>query len=156
VFATADGYIAMAFANLATLGELIGEESFAGMDDERDSWVHRDEIFARVRERLVAKTSAEWLELFRKHDIWAGPVYGYADVVADPQIAHNGTFVEYDHPTEGRVKAPGFPIRFSRTPSSVERGAPLVGEHSREILAEAGFGDAEIDRLLESGAVRQH
>ena len=156
VFATADGYLAMAFANLATLGALIGEPSFADMDDERDSWTHRDAIFARVREKLPAKTTAEWLDLFRAHDIWAGPVYGYEDVVADPQIAHNGTFVEYDHPTEGRVKAPGFPIRFSRTPSTVERGAPLTGEHSREILAEAGFDDAAIERLLASGAVRQH
>ena len=156
VFATADGYLAMAFANLATLGALIGEPSFADMDDERDSWTHRDTIFARVREKLPAKNTAEWLELFRAHDIWAGPVYGYEDVVADPQVAHNGTFVEYDHPTEGRVKAPGFPIRFSRTPSTVERGAPLIGEHSREILAEAGFDDTAIERLLASGAVRQH
>ena len=156
VFATADGYLAMAFANLATLGALIGEPSFAGMDDETDSWAHRDAIFARVREKLPAKTTAEWLELFRTHDIWAGPVYGYEDLLADPQVAHNGTFVEYDHPTEGPVKAPGFPIRFSRTPSIVERGAPLTGEHSREILAEAGFDAAAIDRLLASGAVRQH
>ena len=155
VFATADGYLAMAFANLATLGALIGEPSFAGMNDETDSWAHRDAIFARVREKLPAKITAEWLELFRAHDIWAGPVYGYEDLLADSQVAHNGTFVEYDHPTEGHVKAPGFPIRFSRTPSIVERGAPLTGEHSREILAEAGFDAAAIERLLASGAVRQ-
>jgi crotonobetainyl-CoA:carnitine CoA-transferase CaiB-like acyl-CoA transferase len=145
----------MAFANLHALGELIGEPSFAGMDDETDSWTHRDAIFARVRERLPARTTAEWLELFRANDIWAGPVYGYEDVVADPQVAHNGTFVDYDHPTEGPIKAPGFPIRFSRTPSTVERGAPLVGEHSREVLIEAGFDDAAIERLLANGAVRQ-
>lgn len=156
VFATSDGWLALAFANLQTLGTLIGEPSFAGMDDERDSWAHRDAIFAKVRERLTAKTSAEWLELFRVHDIWAGPVYGYADLLTDPQIAHNQTFVEYDHPTEGRVKAPGFPIRFAKTPSEITRGAPLTGEHSREVLREAGFDEAAIDRLIESGAVRQH
>lgn len=155
VFATSDGFIAMAFANLRTLGELIGEPSFAGMDDETDSWTHRDTIFAAVRERLTAKTSAEWLDLFRANDIWAGPVYGYQDLVGDPQIAHNGTFVEYDHPSEGRVKTPGFPIRFSKTPSTVERGAPLIGEHSREVLAQAGFDDASIERLLANGIVRQ-
>ncbi len=155
VFATADGFIAMAFANLQKLGELIGEPSFAGMDDETDSWTHRDAIFAAVRERLKAKTSAQWLDLFRANDIWAGPVYGYEDLVQDPQIAHNGTFVEYDHPSEGRVKTPGFPIRFSKTPSTVERGAPQIGEHSREVLAQAGFDDAAIERLLANGAVRQ-
>ncbi|HVI98998.1 MAG TPA: CaiB/BaiF CoA-transferase family protein [Sphingomonas sp.] len=155
VFATSDGYLAMAFADLETLGGLIGEPSFAGMDGERDGWAHRDAIFAKVREKLPAKITAEWLELFRAHDIWAGPVYGYDDVVADPQIAHNGTFVEYEHPTEGHVKTPGFPIRFSKTPSSVARGAPLTGEHSREVLREAGYDDAAIDALIAGGAVRQ-
>lgn len=155
VFATADGYIALAFASLRTLGELIDEPSFATMDDETDSWAHRDAIFARVREKLPARSSAEWLPLFDSHDIWSGKVYGYEDVVADPQIAHNGTFVEYDHPSEGRVKTPGFPIRFSKTPSTVERGAPQIGEHSREVLSEAGFDEATIERLLASGVVRQ-
>jgi crotonobetainyl-CoA:carnitine CoA-transferase CaiB-like acyl-CoA transferase len=155
VFETSDHYIVMAFANLAKLGALIGEPSFLEMDDERDSWLHRDAIFARTAERLATRSSAEWLDLFRANDIWAGPVYGYADVVDDPQIAHNGTFVEYDHPSEGRVKTPGFPIRFSKTPSVVERGAPQIGEHSREILAEAGLDGAAIERLIAAGVVRQ-
>lgn len=156
VFATADGFIVVAFASLAKFGELIGEPSFAAFEDEEsDSWTHRDAIFAATRERLKHRPSAEWLELFRAHDVWSGPVYGYADVVADPQIAHNQTFIEYDHDSEGRVKTPGFPIRFARTPATVERGAPQIGEHSREILAEAGYDDATIDRLLAAGAVRQ-
>jgi crotonobetainyl-CoA:carnitine CoA-transferase CaiB-like acyl-CoA transferase len=116
VFATADGYIALAFASLRTLGELIGEPSFAAMDDETDSWAHRDAIFARVREKLPARSSAEWLALFDSHDIWSGKVYGYEDVVADPQIAHNGTFVEYDHPSEGRVKTPASRSAFRKRP----------------------------------------
>ena len=61
--------------------------------------------------------------------------------------------MEYDHPTEGRVRTPGFPIRFSRTPSRVERGAPLAGEHTREILAEAGYDPAAVDRLVAAGVV---
>src|SRR5665213_2636394 len=118
-FATKDGFIIVAFPSLKKFGALIGEPSFLAMEDEVDGWSRRDEIFARTRERLNAKTTAEWLALFRDNDIWAGPVYGYADLVDDPQIRHNGTFVEYDHPTEGRVKTPGFPIRFSKTPSQV-------------------------------------
>jgi len=156
VFATQDGYITVAMASLKKLGELFEDSFFDGLDDERDSWALRDQIFAKVKEHLPARTSAAWLEEMRARDIWAGPVYGYADLVDDPQIRHNGTFVEYDHPTEGRVKAPGFPIRFSKTPSTVERGAPLVGEHSRELLREAGLDDAAIEALIESGVVRQH
>lgn len=152
-FATSDGFIIVAFPKLKTLGEVIGEDSFLTMNDEVDTWSRRDEIFAKTRERLKTRTSAEWLDLLRAADIWCGPVYGYADLVDDPQIQHNGSFVEYDHPTEGRVKTPGFPIRFSKTPSTVERGAPLAGEHSREILKEAGYDEARIDRLLAQGVI---
>lgn len=156
VFATADGYIVMAFANLKKLGELIGEPSFADMvDEEKDSWTYRDEIFARTRARLATRKSQEWIELFLKNDIWAGPVYGYEDVLKDPQIAHNGTFVEYDHPSEGHVKVPGFPIKFSKSPSSISRGAPQTGEHTRAVLQEAGFAPGKIDSLIGAGVVKQ-
>lgn len=154
-FATSDGYIIIAFPPLKKFGEIIGEPSFLTMDDETDSWTQRDHIFARTRERLVAKTSAEWLSLLRGADIWCGPVYGYEELVKDEQILHNGTFVEYDHPTEGHVKTPGFPIRFSKTPSRVDRGAPVTGQHTREILAEAGFAADRIEQLLATGVVTQ-
>jgi crotonobetainyl-CoA:carnitine CoA-transferase CaiB-like acyl-CoA transferase len=154
-FATSDGYIIVAFPNLKRFGEVIGEPSFLTMDDEVDSWSRRDEIFAKTRERLKAKSSQEWLDLFRAADIWSGPVYGYEDVVNDAQIKHNGTFVEYDHPTEGHIKAPGFPIKFAKTPSSVQRGAPLAGEHTAEVLKEAGFNDARIAELIAARAVAQ-
>jgi len=155
-FATSDGFIIVAFPKLANLGQTIGEPSFLTMDDEVDTWTRRDEIFAKTRDRLKTKTTAEWLELLRAADIWCGPVYGYADLVEDEQIKHNGTFVEYDHPTEGHVKTPGFPIRFSKTPSTVERGAPVVGQHSRDVLREAGFDDAAIEQLLAKGAVAEN
>lgn len=155
-FATSDGFIIVAFPKLANLGQTIGEPSFLTMDDEVDTWTGRDEIFAKTRDRLKTKTTAEWLELLRAADIWCGPVYGYADLVEDEQIKHNGTFVEYDHPTEGHVKTPGFPIRFSKTPSTVERGAPVVGQHSRDVLREAGFDDAAIEQLLAKGAVAEN
>lgn len=152
-FATADGYIVVAFPQLKKFGELIGEPSFADMDDEVDTWTRRDEIFAKTRDRLLAKTSEEWLQLFRDADVWAGPVYGYQDLVDDPQIKHNGTFIEYDHPTEGRVKTPGFPIKFSKTPSQVDRGAPVTGEHTRDVLKEAGYDDQKIDALAGAGVI---
>jgi crotonobetainyl-CoA:carnitine CoA-transferase CaiB-like acyl-CoA transferase len=155
-FATSDGFIIVAFPKLGNLGQTIGEPSFLTMDDEVDTWTRRDEIFAKTRDRLKTKTTAEWLELLRAADIWCGPVYGYADLVEDEQIKHNGTFVEYDHPTEGHVKTPGFPIRFSKTPSTVERGAPVVGQHSRDVLREAGFDDAAIEQLLAKGAVAEN
>lgn len=152
-FATSDGFIIVAFPKLKTLGEVIGEDSFLSMVDDVDTWTRRDEIFAKTREKLKTKTSREWLERLRAADIWCGPVYGYADLVEDAQIKHNGTFVEYDHPTEGRVKTPGFPIKFSKTPSKVDRGAPVTGQHTREVLEEAGYDAERIEALAKSGAV---
>jgi crotonobetainyl-CoA:carnitine CoA-transferase CaiB-like acyl-CoA transferase len=152
-FATTDGFIIISFPKLKTLGEVISEESFLTMNDEVDSWARRDEIFAKTREKIKTKSSAEWLAALRAADIWCGPVYGYADLVKDPQIIHNGTFVEYDHPTEGHVKTPGFPIKFSKTPSTVERGAPVTGQDTRDVLAEAGYDQATIDRLAAEGVI---
>jgi crotonobetainyl-CoA:carnitine CoA-transferase CaiB-like acyl-CoA transferase len=153
VFQTRDSYLIVAFPPLRKFGEVIGEPSFLDLNDEVDAWKYRDEIFAKTREQLKTKTTAEWLQKFAAADIWAGPIYGYADLVRDPQIQHNGTFIEYDHPTEGRVKTPGFPIKFSKTPSTVERGAPLTGEHSRKILEELGFSPKKIEDFIARGIV---
>ncbi|MFJ8752551.1 CaiB/BaiF CoA transferase family protein [Streptomyces sp. NPDC102441] len=154
-FQTSDSYLVLAFPPLKTLGEIIGEESFLSMEDEKHSWTHRDEIFARTAARLLTRPTRHWLDAFEAAGIWAGPVYGYADLVEDPQIRHNGTFVTYDHPTEGRVKVPGFPYKFSATPPRIDRGAPLAGQHTREILAEAGLDEGEIEALFSSGTVAE-
>ncbi|MFC8007199.1 CaiB/BaiF CoA transferase family protein [Streptomyces olivaceus] len=154
-FQTSDGYLVLAFPPLKKLGEILGEDSFLAMEDEEHGWTHRDEIFSRTAARLLTGTSRHWLDAFAAAGIWAGPVYGYADLVEDPQIRHNGTFVTYDHPTEGRVTVPGFPYKFSATPPRIDRGAPLTGEHTREVLAEAGLAAGEIEELFVAGTVTE-
>ncbi|MEU8603669.1 CaiB/BaiF CoA transferase family protein [Streptomyces parvulus] len=154
-FQTSDGYLVLAFPPLKKLGEILGEDGFLSMEDEEHGWTHRDEIFARTAARLLTRPSRHWLDAFAAAGIWAGPVYGYADLVRDPQIRHNGTFVTYDHPTEGRVTVPGFPYKFSATPPRIDRGAPLVGEHTREVLTEAGLVEREIEDLFAAGAVAE-
>ncbi|GAA1702832.1 CoA transferase [Microbacterium sediminicola] len=153
VFETADGYIALGFADLEVLGRVIGEPSFAGLDAEEHGWSHRDELYAKTAAALVRRPSDEWLDELLAAGIWAGPVYGYADLVEDPQIIHNGTFVEYEHATEGLVKTPGFPYKFARTPARIDRGAPLTGEHTAEILGEIGYDTTAVDALAASGVV---
>ncbi|GHA28285.1 MULTISPECIES: CaiB/BaiF CoA transferase family protein [Streptomyces] len=154
-FQTSDGYLVLAFPPLKRLGEILGEDTFLAMEDEEHGWTHRDEIFARTAARLLTRPSRHWLDAFAAAGIWAGPVYGYADLLQDPQIRHNGTFVTYEHPTEGSVTVPGFPYKFSATPPRIDRGAPLVGEHTREVLSEAGLAEKEIEELLAAGAVTE-
>jgi len=153
VFKTKDSYLALAFPKMAVLAQVIDAPKLAALNDEGDTFTHRDMIYAVTRERLLHRTTAEWLAAFEAADAWAGPVYGYADVVSDPQVKHNGTFVEYEHPTEGRIKTPGFPIRFSKTPSRVERGAPLAGQHTREILSDIGWSQDRIEALMKAKVI---
>jgi len=121
------------------------------MNGEVDRFEKRDlEI---VTEYLMCKTTAEWLEIRRNDNAWAGPICDVTDVVDVLQFTVNGSFVEYDHHTEGRVNAPGFPIRFQRTPAKVRYRAPNVGEYTRKILADVGYSTENIDALAGSGVV---
>lgn len=153
VFKTRDGAVALAFPPLKAFGALADIPEFLDMEDGKDSFEQKDLIIAKTREAMTRKTTAEWLDLFRQADIWAGPVYGYAELVNDPQVAHNGSLVEYDHPTEGRMKTPGFPYKFSATPCQVRYGAPLVGQHSAEILGELGYDAETVAGLQSSGVI---
>ncbi|MEF2976767.1 CaiB/BaiF CoA transferase family protein [Subtercola sp. YIM 133946] len=152
-FKTSDGFIALAMPDLPELGRAIGEPSFLSMTSEVHGWSHRDELFEKTAAKLIENTSEHWLDVFAQTSIWAGPVYDYEALVNDPQIIHNGTFVEYEHPTEGPVKTPGFPYKFSATPARIDRGAPLTGEHTREILESLGVGGDRIDELIRSGDI---
>jgi crotonobetainyl-CoA:carnitine CoA-transferase CaiB-like acyl-CoA transferase len=155
IFETLDGHIALAFPSPRDLAAVLGAPELAALDDEADTWRHRDQILRVTQARLRTGTSADWLAAFEAQGCWAGPVYGYEDVLDDAQVEHNGTFVAYEHPTEGAVRTPGFPIRFSRTPSHVFAGAPLTGEHSRSILAELGHDGLDVDDLIERGVVAE-
>ncbi|MCK6079321.1 CoA transferase [Microbacterium sp. EYE_5] len=154
-FRTSDGWMVIAFPPLDVLSAIIDDPALAGLDDEKAGWEMRDELFARTAERIATRPTAHWMEQFDRAGVWAGPVYSYQDLVDDPQIAHNGTFIEYDHPTEGRVKTPGFPYRFAKTPPAIQRGAPQTGEHSREVLTAIGYEGDDVDRLVRSGVVGQ-
>jgi len=152
VFATSDSYIALAMPDLPSLGRVIGADSLLTMSDD-DGWRKRDEVFALTAAGLAKGTTEHWLEALLEAGIWAGPVYDYQALVDDEQVIHNGTFVEYEHPTEGLVKTPGFPYRFSVTPPRIDRGAPLTGEHTRQILADLGFQASEVEQLIDGGAI---
>jgi crotonobetainyl-CoA:carnitine CoA-transferase CaiB-like acyl-CoA transferase len=114
-----------------------------------------DTLYATLEGFLGEKTTAEWQEIFDNASIPATPINTTDDLLEDPHLTAVGFWQEMDHPSEGRVRHYGFGPNFAATPASIRRQAPRHGEHTREVLGEAGLGEAEIDELIASGAAVQ-
>ena len=119
---------------------------------------NHDEMKARVEAALAKGTTAEWVGRFEAAAIAAGPIYELDEVFGDPQVRHLGLLAEVAQPTYeahgGTARMLGFPFRASGTPASIRRPAPVLGEHTAEVLSEAlGLPPAEIARLAGSGAI---
>ena len=99
------------------------------------------------------KTSAEWEALLIKNGIPCGAVKDYLEFLNDPQVAAMQMNPVVDHPLIGPVRMAGVPINFDKTPGRIQRAAPLLGQHTGEILRELGFSEARIDRLREQGII---
>jgi crotonobetainyl-CoA:carnitine CoA-transferase CaiB-like acyl-CoA transferase len=154
VYRTRDGHIVVAMMPLGKVAELVGIEGFEG-NDTRNMLENRDDVKRKLEPGFARKTTSELMEIFMDADIWAAPVNNFRAVECDPQVLHNHTIVRFDHPRVGGFRTIGPPIRFSGTPSSVNR-PPLLGEHSREILKEIGYPESEVEQFCRDGVVRQH
>jgi crotonobetainyl-CoA:carnitine CoA-transferase CaiB-like acyl-CoA transferase len=110
-----------------------------------------------VRELLtpyfLKKTRKEWMALMEEAGIPAGPILDTGEMFADEQTRHRNMVVEVEHSSVGKIKTLGPAVKLSKSPTSVRRAAPRLGEHSAEVLAEFGYSDAEIGELLEAGVV---
>jgi crotonobetainyl-CoA:carnitine CoA-transferase CaiB-like acyl-CoA transferase len=103
-------------------------------------------IFAR-------RPVAEWMEILGSHGVLCARVNGYGDLVRDPQVVASGLLVDEVHPRAGRFTTLATPARFSATPGTIRASAPALGEHTDEILGEAGIGSREIAALRAAGVV---
>lgn len=160
-FETADGWITIGAANQTNwlrLLKAIGAEALA--DDprfavNRERMINRQDLAGTLAPIFRAHSSAEWLARLEAGGVPAGPVLDVNAMHRDPQALAREMVVEVEHPRVGRMKTLGLPVKFSETPGRVHGPAPLLGEHSRAILAEAGYASAEIDALIARGVVRE-
>jgi len=157
VYRTKDGHI-----NIAVFGGKIWERFAEAMGapewitDERSKTkagrsTHRDWLNAEIEKRLRANTSSHWIEKLNDAGVACGRINDLKQVFEEPQVRHLGTLKKVVSPRLGEQTLMGQPITLERTPSTIARSAPLRGEHTLEILAEAGYGPEELARMKTAG-----
>jgi len=159
-YPTKDGYVCAliyndrhwkAFFDIVGRPEMMQSEKYA---DHETRSKHYTEVYAFVAGEMKRRTTAEWVEVFESADIPVQRMNSIDDIVADPHLAAIDYLQAVEHPSEGRIKALAVPSEWSGSPPEYRRHAPRLGEHTREVLREAGLAPEEIAALIESGAAR--
>ncbi|MBI2862346.1 MAG: CoA transferase, partial [Chloroflexi bacterium] len=114
---------------------------------------HRQEVIAALEEALTQHPSSYWLPILDKASVPSGPVSNLEQVFQDPQVLHNQMLVTAEHPVAGTVKMVGIPVKLSRTPGQIRSAAPLLGQHTDEVLQSLGYSPQQIQELRQRGAV---
>ena len=156
---TADGYLNIGAATQPTWEQLcraIGLETL--IDDPRfklpgDRKASESELAALLEETFTTDTTVNWLEMLDKAGVVAGPIYNMDQVYKDPQVLARKMLVDLEDPDLGTIHNIGIPVKLSVTPGQIRTRAPMLGEHSAEILLERGFSQSEVDELVAAGVV---
>jgi crotonobetainyl-CoA:carnitine CoA-transferase CaiB-like acyl-CoA transferase len=160
-YETKDGYLCLLIYNdkqwrnffvLLGRGEML--ETDARFSTQANRSHNIAEVYAFVAEQMKTRTSSEWLTALTQADIPAMPLNSLEDLLADPHLNETGFFSTVDHPSEGRVRTMGVPSRWSVSKPGEPRPAPRLGEHSVEVLREAGYSGAEIDAMIAAGVTQ--
>ena len=158
-FATQDGYINIGAANQNNWERMcraVGREDL--LDDERfasnpERMVSIDALTPIMEETFRTQTTAHWVETLEKAGVPCGPIYNIEQVYADPHVQSRDMAVELEHPKSGAIRNIGVPVKLSDTPGSVRTPAPLLGQHSDEVLAQFGYAATDIEAFKNAGVL---
>jgi crotonobetainyl-CoA:carnitine CoA-transferase CaiB-like acyl-CoA transferase len=139
------------FCEISEREELIKDDRFIDMASRLKNI---DESYRLTSEIISSRTRDQWLDLLGDTKIPIMVVNSLDDLIEDPQLVASEFWQEFDHPTEGQIRLAGSPINFDKTPTSIRYLAPRLGEHTVEVLSEAGFDKESIDDLLKNGEIR--
>ena len=116
--------------------------------------VYKEELYPILDEAFSKKTRDEWHEEFEKAGLRVEPALDYVELLAHPQFEANCMLDEVDHPKRGKIKMVTIPTKLRKTPGGLRRAAPLLGQHTKEILGEIGYSAEEVTELTQAGVVR--
>jgi crotonobetainyl-CoA:carnitine CoA-transferase CaiB-like acyl-CoA transferase len=160
-FEASDGWINVGGANQANwerIAEVLGHPEWREdprFASNRDRMAHLDALVTVMNGVLRTQTRAHWQAAFDAAGVPAGPVHTVGEALTHPQTLARGMVVELDHPQAGATRALGCPIHFSATPAQITRPAPLLGQHTRELMKEFGYDDAQVDDLISRNAIAE-
>jgi crotonobetainyl-CoA:carnitine CoA-transferase CaiB-like acyl-CoA transferase len=158
-FETSDGWITLgasnqktwlAFLTVLDVPDIAGDARFT---DNAGRMANLPALVVLLTPHFRRRTTAQWLTLLETAGVPAGPVLSVIEMHAHPQTRARDMVPVVEHAVAGPVETLGLPVKFSATPGGVASGAPTLGQHSRDVLAEAGYNPREIDDLIEAGAI---
>lgn len=158
-FRCADGHITIGAANdrnFQKVARVLGHHEWitdARFTANTDRIRHRDELARLIEAETTRQPVAHWIGEFEKAGVPCGPILNYRDALDTPQAAAREMTVRVDHPTLGPLRTLGTPIKMSAAPLNPRRRGPMLGEHTDDILADAGYSQDEIEQLRYAGVV---
>jgi crotonobetainyl-CoA:carnitine CoA-transferase CaiB-like acyl-CoA transferase len=159
-YETKDGYVCAliyndkhwkAFFEMVGRPDMVADARFASAEGRSQNF---DAVYGFVADEMHKRTTEEWLQALERADIPVQRMNSLEDILRDPHLAAIGYFTPVEHPSEGTLLSMKVPSEWSETRPELRRHAPRFGEHTREVLREAGYSDAQIDALAASGAAR--